>query len=148
MHVLAASCVSPASAQSPWPQQFRPRRRHQQRGGLHEPAEDSRETFRTSSSGILSEANFTRDEQGRIATTLPWIAGVFFGPNEIAVHAVDDNLFDIVRSQQTQSPGGQGGDLGPGELPNVIEYVEGGTGVLGSYVRARRAITIERPVGR
>jgi hypothetical protein len=114
----------------------------------YEPEEDSLETFRTTSSGILNEANFTRDERGRITTTLPWIAVAFYGPNETAVHVVDDNLFDVIRSQQAQSPGGQGTGLGPGELPNVIEHVNGGTGVFGSYVRDAREITIERPTDR
>jgi len=114
----------------------------------YDPAEDSIETFRTTSSGVLNEANFTRDAEGRIITTLPWIAVAFFGPNETAVHVVDDNLFDVIRSQQAQSPGGGGTGLGPGELPNVIEHVEGGTGIFGSYVRDRRPITIERPSDR
>lgn len=114
----------------------------------YDPAEDSIEAFRTTSSGILNEANFTRDEQGRIITTLPWIAVAFFGPNETAVHVIDDNLFDVIRSQQVQSPGGAGPGLGPGELPNVIEHVEGGTGIFGSYVQDRREITIERPTSR
>ena len=111
----------------------------------YDPENDSIETFRTTSSGILNEANFSRDEQGRITTPLPWISVAFYGPNESAVHIIDDNLYDLFRSQQAQSPGV--GGLGPGEIPNVIEHVEGGTGVFGSYVRDRRAITIERPSG-
>jgi len=114
----------------------------------YDPEEDSIETFRTTSSGILNEANFTRDERGRIITTLPWIAVAFYGPNETGVHVVDDNLFDIIRSQQAQSSDGQGTGLGPGELPNVIEHVDGGTGVFGSYVRDSREIMIERPTAR
>ena len=110
----------------------------------YDPEEDSIEAFRTTSSGILNEANFSRDEAGRITTQLPWISVAFYGPNESAVHVIDDNLYDLVRSQQAQSPGGQGG-LGPGEIPNVIEYVEGGTGVFGSYVRATREVSIQRP---
>lgn len=110
----------------------------------YDPEEDSIETFRTTSSGILNEANFSRDEAGRITTELPWISVAFYGPNESAVHVIDDNLFDLVRSQQAQSSGEQGG-LGPGEIPNVIEHVEGGTGVFGSYVRATREVSIQRP---
>jgi hypothetical protein len=111
----------------------------------YDPEEDSLTTYRTTSSGILNEANFERDEAGRITTELPWISVAFYGPNASAVHVIDDNLFDIIRSQQAQASGGQGNGLGPGELPNVIEHIEGGTGVFGSYVRDRRAITIERP---
>jgi len=111
----------------------------------YDPEEDSLATYRTTSSGILNEANFERDEAGRITTELPWISVAFYGPNATAVHVIDDNLFDIIRSQQAQASDGQGNGLGPGELPNVIEHIEGGTGVFGSYVRDRRAITIERP---
>lgn len=111
----------------------------------YDPEEDDIEMFRTTSSGVLNEANFTRGEGGRITTALPWISVAFFGPNEAAVHVIDDNLYDVIRSQQAQSTGGGGSGLGPGEIPNVIEHVEGGTGVFGSYVRDRREISVERP---
>jgi hypothetical protein len=94
---------------------------------------------------VLNEANFTRDEKGRITTTLPWISVAFYGPNESAVHVIDNNLYDLIRSQQAQSPGGAGGGLGPGEIPNVIEHVEGGTGVFASYVRDARRVFIRCP---
>lgn len=113
----------------------------------YDPEEDKIETFRTTSSGVLNEANFTRGEAGQITTMLPWISVAFFGPNEAAVHVIDDNLYDLIRSQQAQSPGEQGGGLGPGEIPNVIEHVEGGTGVFGSYVRNSTEIQIRRPSG-
>lgn len=112
----------------------------------YEPEEDSIEAFRTTSSGILNEANFSRDAAGRITTRLPWISVAFYGLNESAVHVIDDNLYDLIRSQQAQSPGEQGG-LGPGEIPNVIEHVEGGTGVFASYVRAAEQVVIQRPPG-
>ena len=111
----------------------------------YDPEEDSIETFRTTSSGVLNEANFSRDEKGRITTRLPWISVSFYGPNESAVHVIDDNLYDFIRSQQAQSPGGPGGGLGPGEIPNVIEHVEGGTGVFASYVRDTREVFIQCP---
>ena len=111
----------------------------------YDPEEDSIEAFRTTSSGVLNEANFTRDEKGRITTTLPWISVAFYGPNESAVHVIDNNLYDLIRSQQAQSPGGAGGGLGPGEIPNVIEHVEGGTGVFASYVRDAQRVFIRCP---
>jgi len=106
--------------------------------------EDDIELYRTTSSGVLNEANFTRDETGRITTKLPWISVAFFGPNTSAVHVLDDNLYDIIRSQQAQTTNGQNG-LGPGEIPNVIEHVEGGTGIFGSYVRDSTGIFVQRP---
>lgn len=112
---------------------------------IYDADEDSIGTYRTTSSGVRNEANFTRDADGRITTDLPWISVAFYGPNEIGVHVIDDNLFDLIRSQQAQSPGGPGGGLGPGEIPNVIEAVEGGTGVFASYVKATRTVSIRCP---
>lgn len=111
----------------------------------YDPEEDSIGVFRTTSSGVLNEANFDRDAAGRITTRLPWISVAFYGPNEAAIHVIDDNLFDLIRSQQAQSPGGPGGGLGPGEIPNVIEHVDGGTGVFGSYVRTTQQVQVRRP---
>lgn len=111
----------------------------------YDPEEDSISAFRITSSGVLNEANFSRDEKGRITTTLPWISVAFYGPNESAVHVIDDNFYDLIRSQQAQSPGGLGGGLGPGEIPNVIEHVEGGTGVFASYVRDAERVFIRCP---
>ena len=110
----------------------------------YDPAEDSIDTFRTTSSGVLNEASFSRDPNGRITTELPWISVAFYGPNESAVHVIDDNFYDFIRSQQAQSTGGPGGGgLGPGEIPNVIEHVEGGTGVFASYVRDAQNVFIQ-----
>jgi len=111
----------------------------------YDPEEDTIDTFRTTSSGVLNEANFSRDERGRITTELPWISVAFYGPNETAVHVIDDNFFDLIRSQQAQSTEGQEGGLGPGELPNVIEHVEGGTGVFASYVRDAQRVFVQCP---
>ncbi len=112
---------------------------------IYDADEDSIGTYRTTSSGVRNEANFTRDANGRITTDLPWISVAFYGPNEIGVHVIDDNLFNLIRSQQAQSPGGGGGGLGPGEIPNVIEDVEGGTGIFASYVKATRDVLIQCP---
>ncbi|WP_103027405.1 DUF4249 family protein [Salinibacter altiplanensis] len=109
---------------------------------IYDADEDSLRTYRTTSSGVRNEANFTRDASGRITTDLPWISVAFYGPNEIGVHVIDDNLFNLIRSQQAQSPGGPGGGLGPGEIPNVIEAVDGGTGVFASYTKATRNVSI------
>jgi len=105
-----------------------------------DPAEDTLAAFQVTSSGLLNEGNFTRNEDGTIAIDLPWIAVAFYGPNEVAVNVLDDNFYDMLRSQQVQ----QGG-LSPGEIPNVIEHVDGGTGVFGSYARAGRPVFIRPP---
>lgn len=112
------------------------------------PEEDSIDTFRVTSSGLLNEGNYDRTD-GTITIRLPWFAVAFFGPNRIGINVVDDNLYDFLRTQQAQQSGfsAQQPGLGPGEIPNVIEHVEGGTGVFGSYVRVSRKVAILRPEG-
>ena len=102
--------------------------------------DDSLASLRITSSGLLNEGNFTRNADGTITVRLPWIAVAFYGPNEVAVNVVDDNFYDLLRSQQAQ----QGG-FSPGEIPNVLEDVEGGTGIFGSYARASRPFLIRPP---
>ncbi len=105
-----------------------------------DPEEDSLEAFRITSSGLLNEGNFQRNEDGSITIDLPWLAVAFFGPNGAAVNVVDKNYYDLLRSQSVQ----QGG-FAPGEIPNVIEHVEGGTGLFGSYARATNRVFIYPP---
>jgi hypothetical protein len=109
----------------------------------YDPAEDSLVSLRTTSSGLLNEASFERNADGTITVDLPWIAIAFYGPNAVSVNAVDDNYYDLLRSQDVQ----QGGGSAPGEIPNVIEHVDGGTGIFGSYVQATRRVEIRRPGG-
>lgn len=101
--------------------------------------EDLRD-FRVTSSGLLNEGNFTINPEGTITIDLPWLAVAFYGPNVAAISAVDDNLFDFLRTQEAQ----QGG-LAPGEIPNVRDPIEGGTGIFGSYARATQPVQILRP---
>lgn len=103
-------------------------------------AEDSITSLRVNSSGLLNEANFNRNADNTITIDVPWLAIAFFGPNEIGVSVVDENYFDLLRSQNVQ----QGG-FAPGEIPNVIEHVEGGTGIFGSYAQATRSVFIRPP---
>ena len=97
--------------------------------------EDSLESFRVSSSGLLNEANFERNEDNTLTVDLPWIGVAFFGPNEVAINVVDDNYYDFLRSTSAQET------APPGEYPNIIDHVENGTGIFGSYAQA--TVTIE-----
>jgi hypothetical protein len=55
---------------------------------------------------------------------------------------VDDNIFDFVRSHTVQ----QGGStLSPGEIPNVLDRVEGGTGIFGSSAQITYETFVKRP---
>lgn len=105
-----------------------------------DPEDDTLASLRVTSSGLLNEGNFQRNDDGTITVDLPWIAVAFYGPNEVAVNVVDDNYYDLLRSEQAQ----QGG-FAPGEIPNVIDHVEGGTGIFGSYARAAHPVSIRRP---
>jgi len=101
--------------------------------------EDSIEALRTTSSGLLNQGNFSENADGTITVDLPWLGVAFYGPNEVAINVVDDNLYDFLRSQSAQQ-----GSFAPGEIPNVIEHVEGGTGIFGSYATAAQPVVIER----
>jgi hypothetical protein len=92
--------------------------------------EDRIESFRINSSGLLNQGNFSENPNGTITVDLPWLGIAFFGPNRVALNVVDDNFYDFLRSQSAQQ-----GAFAPGEIPNVIEHVEGGTGIFGSYAR-------------
>lgn len=75
----------------------------------------------------------------------PWLGILFFGLNEIRVQAVDENLYDFIRSQIVQ----QGGStLPPGETPNVLEHVDGARGVFGSYASVSTAVFVKRGAGK
>lgn len=114
---------------------------------VYDPEEDSLDVFRVRSSGLLNEGNYDRNSDGTITVRLPWLAVAFFGPNEIAVNVVDTNLYDFIRTQQAQQGGfsAQQPGLGPGEIPNVLDHVEGGAGVFGSYARVSRHIEVRPP---
>jgi hypothetical protein len=98
--------------------------------------EDSLESFRTTSSGLLNQGNFSENADGTITVDLPWLGIAFFGPNEVALNVVDENFYDFQRSAEAQQ-----GAFAPGEIPNVIEHIEGGTGIFGSY--AQEVVRVE-----
>ena len=94
---------------------------------------DDPEDVIINSSGIINEGNYEFNPDGTLTISLPWIAIAYFGPNTIVANTLDDNLVDFYRSL-----GVQFGDsfASPGEIYNVIERIDGGTGIFGSYARA------------
>ena len=93
-------------------------------------------TLRETVSPPLNGENFDRTPSGGMRIRYPWIGLTFYGLNEMRIQAIDDNVFDFVRSNAVQQ-GGQGGStLSPGEIPNVIDHVEGGRGLFGSFASA------------
>ena len=96
-------------------------------------SEDDLASLRITESPLINEGNYEINDDGTLTIKLPWIAVAFFGPNRLTANAIDDNMYDFLRSQFVQ----QGGStLSPGEIPNVIEHIEGGTGVFGSLSRS------------
>ncbi|GAB5522056.1 MAG: DUF4249 domain-containing protein [Rhodothermales bacterium] len=88
--------------------------------------------IRIGNSPPLNEANYTVNPDGSLNVPLPWLAVAFYGPTTIAASALDDNLYDFIRSEAVQ----QGGStLSPGEVPNILTRVDGGKGVFGSFAR-------------
>jgi hypothetical protein len=95
--------------------------------------------LRITNSPIINEGNYDINQDGTLTIRLPWIAVAFFGENRLTASALDDNLYDFIRTQTVQ----QGGStLSPGEIPNVIERIEGGTGVFGSFARSSYVVRI------
>ena len=104
--------------------------------------DDDLEDFRISESPLINEGNFDVNADGTLTVKYPWIAVNFYGPNRVSFNAVDDNIFDFVRSRHIQT---HGSTLSPGEIPNVIDHIEGGTGIFGSYARIFIDLFVERP---
>ena len=85
--------------------------------------------FLNNSSGLINEGNFEILEDQTIQLRFPWIGVAFFGENAVVTNSVDQNLADLVRSEELQLGGST---LPPGEIPNLIYNVQGGIGVFGS----------------
>lgn len=88
-------------------------------------------------SGLVNERNFDYDAEGNLILRLPWVALAFFGPNEIIASAVDDNMYDFLRSLDAMPPT-------PGQIENVITNVEGGRGIFGSMAEASARVFVHR----
>lgn len=98
--------------------------------------------FRINSSGIVNEGNYQRDENGNISLDVPWLAIAFEGVNEIIANAIDDNMYDFIRSQDVQTGGST---LPPGEIQNINYHVDGGIGIFGSMASDTNRVAIVIP---
>ena len=105
-------------------------------------SEDDLASLRITESPLINEGNYEVNPDGTLTIKLPWIAVAFFGNNRLTANAIDDNMFDFLRSQFVQQGGG---NFSPGEIPNVINRVEGGTGVFGSLSRSTVDVVILPP---
>ena len=82
------------------------------------------------SSGILNEASLTENPDGTVTVDYPWIGVAFYGDNLVVANAIDDNIYDYMRSESVQLGGST---LSPGEIANIITHIDGGLGVFGSF---------------
>lgn len=96
---------------------------------LVEEQDNSLQNFYVNSSGIINEGNYTPDSDGTITLKVPWLSIAFYGANEVITNAIDDNMYDFLRSQDTQTGGVS---LSPGEIQNIRYNINGGIGIFGS----------------
>ncbi len=97
--------------------------------------------YAINSSGIINEENYEENEDGTLTLRVPWLAVAFYEENDITANAIDDNMYDFLRSQEVQ---GGGSTLPPGEIQNVIYNVEGGIGLFGSLASDTNRVFIRR----
>ncbi len=87
----------------------------------------------STSSPLLNEANYERNADGTLRLRVPWFAISFFGPTAFTANAVDDALYDFLRSRDAQfNPT----TLSPGEIQRIFSNVENGVGVFGSIAQS------------
>lgn len=91
------------------------------------------------SSGIINQMNYVALPDGSINLKYPWLAVAYYGPNRITFYAIDDNVYDFIRSTSVQLGGST---TSPGEIENVISNIDGAIGVFGSMSSAETEITV------
>ncbi len=94
------------------------------------------------SSGLINQDNYQVNPDNTITLTFPWIGIAYFGPNQITAYAVDDNIYDFLRSQSVQLGGST---LSPGEIQNVFYNIEGGIGLFGAMSGASVQVYVKAP---
>ncbi|MDE2996946.1 MAG: DUF4249 family protein [Bacteroidota bacterium] len=108
-------------------------------------APGEREELSRFTSPPINEGNYDIFADGTLRVRLPWFAVAFYGETDITMSVLDDNLYDFQRYQQTQQDGGL---LSPGEIPNVLDPVDGGAGIFGSMARVSATVDILPEAGR
>jgi hypothetical protein len=103
--------------------------------------EEDLSSFYINSSGIINEGNYDINPDGTLTLRIPWLAVAFYGYNDITANAIDDNMYDFLRSQNAQAGGTT---LPPGEIQNIRYHVNGGIGVFGSLASDTVRVFITR----
>jgi len=97
--------------------------------------------YQINNSNIINEGNFTVKSDGTINIQYPWIGIAYYGENSLVINAIDDNVYDFVRSQSVQTGGNT---LPPGQIQNAIMHVKGGIGVFGAMATDTVRVYIKR----
>jgi len=100
--------------------------------------------FAKNSSNIVNEGNYDVNSDGTITLRFPWIGIAFYGENRLVTNAIDDNMYDFLRSQAVQTGGST---IPPGQIQNIINHVKGGIGVFGSMATDTASTFVKRPPG-
>ncbi|MEX0685178.1 MAG: DUF4249 family protein [Balneolales bacterium] len=77
---------------------------------------------------VFNQATFT-SQSDDIDIRYPWDYIAYYGPNEILIHAIDDNMLDFYTTLDQQTGNEY---LSPGEIRNLTYHMEGGIGLFGS----------------
>lgn len=109
---------------------------------LVEEQDNSIDNFLINSSGIINEENYELNPDNTITLKVPWLSFAFFGGNDIITNAIDDNMYDFLRSQDTQTGGI---NLAPGEIQNIRYNINGGIGIFGSMASDTNHVQITKP---
>jgi hypothetical protein len=101
-----------------------------------------REDFFVVSSGILNESSTRNNGGALVELVFPWIGVAFYGPNRISASAVDQNIYDFIRSANVQlgAP-----NQSPGEIENLIYNIDGAIGIFGSYATVSVDVEVLKP---
>lgn len=102
------------------------------------------EDFYDNDTQPINEGNFDLNPDGTISINYPWIGISFFGNNYVVTNSIDNNLSDLISSQEVQLGGST---LSPGEIPNLHYHVEGGIGIFGSFASDTVETFFKRPEG-
>lgn len=94
------------------------------------------------SSGIINQDNYDLNQDGTITLSVPWLAIAFYDTNDVVANAIDDNMYDFLRSQSVQTGGST---LSPGEIQNIRYNINGGIGIFGSMASDTNRVIITRP---
>ncbi len=93
------------------------------------------------SSGIINQKNYSENSDGTLTIKLPWLSIAFYGQNKIVANAIDDNLYDFVRTASVQTGVS---NLPPGQIQNVTYHIKGGIGIFGSMASDTISVYIEK----